>query len=93
MLLATVAAHILSQAGGSLLGACGPPAVTLVCVCSAAAGNPCVRPLRAACLMSAVVPLAALDQARVWRYQSIVPSIVSPWVGLHASVAGWGLLT
>ena len=43
-------------------------------------GNSCVRPLRAACLMSAVVPLAALDQARVWRYQPIVPSTVSPCV-------------
>ena len=42
--------------------------------------NSSVRPLRAACLMSAIVPFAALDQARVWRYLSIVPSTVSLWV-------------
>ena len=70
-----VAAYIPLVSGGT------PPLpetapVTPVCVCGAAAGNSCVRPLRAACLMSAVVPLAALDQARVWRYQSIVPSTV-----------------
>ena len=71
-----VAAYIPLVSGGT------PPLpetapVTPVCVCGAAAGNSCVRPLRAACLMSAVVPLAALDQARVWRHQSIAPSTLS----------------
>ena len=71
-----------SSWGGSppLSGACWPPPVTPVCVCGAAAGNSWARPLQAACLMSAVVPLAALDQACVWQYQSIVPLIVSPLV-------------